>query len=111
MNSRRIVGIAIVILLALTALVWLRGEGRNDFDLRTVVPFMRSRSDSHVGVNLYDYAGLALLIMAGLGLARLSFSLRQTSHDPSPRPARRDDDTDPDDIDHDVVPEDTGIHP
>lgn len=53
-----------ILLLTLAVLGWLRADHR--FDIRTIVPFLSGRE-----IGVFDWGGLALLILAAWGLSRL----------------------------------------
>lgn len=54
-----------ILLLTLAVLGWLRADHR--FDIRTIVPFLTGRE-----IGVFDWGGLALLILAAWGLSRLN---------------------------------------
>lgn len=60
-----------ILLVTFVALNWLRANGVFDFDIRTIVPFMRG------DVTVHDWGGLVLI---GLGIWGLSRLRRQTDH-------------------------------
>lgn len=78
--NMKIIQIAAIILVTLAILSWLRSDGRYDFDIRTIIPFMRGE------VTLYDFGSLVLII---LGLCGLS-SLRRASRDRTLPPPNQD---------------------
>ncbi len=57
--------IGLILILMLAVLTWMRSEGRYDFDIRSVIPFM------HGEVTLYDWGGLAIILFGLWGLGRL----------------------------------------
>ena len=56
--------IALILLITLAVLKFIRGG--LDFDIRSVIPFMGGAD-----ISIYDWAGLALLVIFAGGLARL----------------------------------------
>ncbi|MBN2560186.1 MAG: hypothetical protein JXQ75_04585 [Phycisphaerae bacterium] len=67
MNAK-ILRIVVVLVVALSVLAWIRSNGRHDFDIRSVIPFMHG-SD----VSLYDWAGLVVIALGAWSLARLGW--------------------------------------
>ena len=63
MNGKHL-QIALILLLTLGILKFIRGG--QGFDIRSVIPFMSGRD-----ISIYDWAGLALLIIVAWGLVRL----------------------------------------
>ena len=62
----RMAKILLVLLVSLAVLGWLRADGSYDFDIRSIIPFMRG---SEVG--LHDWGGLILIGLGVWGLGRL----------------------------------------
>ena len=91
----KIMKLTAILLVTIVALNYLRANGVFDFDIRTIVPFMRG------DVTVHDWGGLALIGLGLWGLARLQ---RQTNdakqnevvEEPDQPPADwRDDDSQP----------------
>ena len=67
MNAK-ILRIVVILVIMLAVLSWIRSDGRYDFDIRTIVPFMHG-SD----VTIYDWGGLILIALGVWGFARLGW--------------------------------------
>lgn len=100
MNTR-VVTITIVLMIAFALISWIRSNGAYDFDIRTILPFT-----SGSPVDLYDWASLALIVIAAWGLVRLYSNAPARSED-SAIPETFDA-QDEDDIDSDVMVHDEG---
>jgi hypothetical protein len=72
----KIIQIAAILLVTLAILSWLRSDGRYDFDIRSILPFMRGK------VTMYDWGSLTLIVLGLWGLGRLN--RMQRPHDPRP---------------------------
>lgn len=66
----KVMKLAALVLVTFVALNWLRADGVFDFDIRSIVPFMRG------DVTVHDWGGLALIGLGIWGFARLQ---RQTT--------------------------------
>lgn len=75
MNTK-ILQIAAIVLITLAVLIWLRSDGRYDFDLRETLPFLRGK------VTLHDWGSLAIIALGLWGLGRL----RRLHHRDTPAP-------------------------
>ena len=65
--------IVIILLITFAVLSWIRSDGEYDFDIRSIIPFMRG-SD----ISIYDWGGLALILYGLWGLGRLRGGARTT---------------------------------
>jgi hypothetical protein len=65
MNAK-VLQVAVILLISFAMLSWIRSNGVYDFDIRSVLPFFRGPH-----VTLYDFAGLALILLAVCGCARV----------------------------------------
>ena len=64
MNAQ-IVKVAAILIITMAVLFWLRSDGRYDFDIRSIIPFMRGEA------TLHDWGGLCLIGLGLWGLGRL----------------------------------------
>ena len=65
MNTK-ILQVVAILIITFAALSWIRSDGQYDFDIRSIIPFMRG-SD----ISLYDWGGLALILLGIWGIGRL----------------------------------------
>ncbi len=63
MNAK-LAKLTVILVLVLSLMVWLRGN-TYDFDIRSIIPFMRNQ------VTLYDWAGLAIGCLFAWGVSRI----------------------------------------
>ena len=67
MNTNARILVVTVILIGTFALLgWMHAENTYDFDIRSIIPFMRGR-----GVTLHDWGALALILLGVWGIRRL----------------------------------------
>lgn len=76
----KIIKLAVIFLITLASLRWLRANGVFDFDLRTIVPF------THGKVTIHDCAGVVLIGLGVWGFMRLQRQISRreendSSHD------------------------------
>lgn len=64
MNTK-VIQVTVIVIVTLVVLGWLRSDGSYDFDLRSILPFLRGE------VTLHDWGALALLGLGLWGLGRL----------------------------------------
>ena len=98
MNTHARVLVITLILIATFALLgWMRSDNMYDFDIRSVIPFMRGR-----GVTLHDWGALALILLGVWGVRRL-YKSANTSGSRKQSRSHVDEDYDvEDDVDRDV---------
>ena len=64
MNTKTL-HIVLILVVSLAVLAWLRSDGHYDFDVRSVIPFMRGE------VTLHDWAGVVLIVLGIWGTSLL----------------------------------------
>jgi hypothetical protein len=62
----RVLVVTLILIAAFALLGWMRSDNAYDFDLRSILPFMRGR-----GVTLHDWGALALILLGVWGIRRL----------------------------------------
>ena len=73
--TSKIIKTTIATIVTLAILGWLRAD-RFDFDIRSIIPFMRGE------VTLYDWCGLSLVVFGLWGYSRLYREDEETASEP-----------------------------